>query len=167
MFKEFSQPALEFQRLLQESLKNKTWKGLRGKQQSCLMNLAIFWVFSVGLWGNFSRQNVSQIMHILLQKFMIRTMNTAMLRISTLQAIFHLHSQIYAENKLILSFSFFLSYHIEALLYQYFFREGIVLIFIFFSPSAMKINYKGNIVVFVVNHFSFFTFLSRWPGNER
>lgn len=72
------------------------------------MNLALFWVFPVGFWGNFFRQNVSQIMHALLQKLMIRTMNTAVLRISTLQAIFHLYSQIYAENKLILNFSFFI-----------------------------------------------------------
>lgn len=72
------------------------------------MNLAIFGVFSMGLGGNFFRQNVSQIMHVLLQKLMIRSMNIAMLRISTLQAIFHLHSQIYAENNLILNFSFFI-----------------------------------------------------------
>lgn len=72
------------------------------------MNLAIFGVFSMGFGGNFFRQNVSQIMHALLQKLMIRSMNIAMLRISTLQAIFHLHSQIYAENNLILNFSFFI-----------------------------------------------------------
>lgn len=72
--------------------------------------------FSMGFGGYFFRQNVSQIMHALLQKLMIRSMNIQMLRISTLQAIFHLHSQIYAEKNLILNFSF-LSYDIGLLLY--------------------------------------------------
>lgn len=36
----------------------------------------------------------------------------------------------------------------------------------FSSTSAMKINYEGNIVKPVVDHFSFFTSLALWSGNE-